>query len=127
MMSSLEDGELKSLQHNHHNKDENPAFPRQTRTKDDLMLPEHFEAIGSLEGPFGIYSRAFFVTTNGFMGIGPTKTKEGDQVAVLYGCPCPFVIQPLSSSGRYWFVEECYLYGIMDGLPMEKVQELVFE
>lgn len=85
-----------------------------------------------MNGPFGVYSRSFLVTTNGFMGLGPIRTAPGDQICILYGCPCPFIIRPLSTPGRYWLVGECYVYGLMsgeamEGLPAEKVQDLIFD
>lgn len=91
-----------------------------------------FLALGSLDSPFGVYSRSFFVTTGGFMGIGPIRTMTGDIICILLGCKCPFVIRPTETEGRYHFVGECYVYGLMcgeaiDGLDQERIKSFIFD
>lgn len=44
-----------------------------------------------LAGP--LLNRAFFITDNGGMGIGPKRIKEGDKIAFLYGASVPFVLR----------------------------------
>lgn len=38
----------------------------------------------------------FFITTTGFYGIGPTSIEVGDQLAIWFGAPVPFILQELA-------------------------------
>jgi hypothetical protein len=82
--------------------------------------------------------RAFFLTAQGRMGIGPSECKAGDRVAVLGGAGVPFVVRKrnfleynLDSRNRdgkvmfvndvslllntFTLVGESYVHGVMDG------------
>ncbi|KAK5010887.1 hypothetical protein LTR28_007123 [Elasticomyces elasticus] len=65
--------------------------------------------------------RAFFITTNGFIGIGPRGMLYGDVVAILRGGRVPMVLRaiPLKYGAymppRHSLVGECYVHGIMQG------------
>lgn len=85
-----------------------------------------------MNGPYGTFTRSFFVTTDGFMGLGPRYTVAGDEVCILYGTQCPLVIRPTNNKGRYLIVGECYVYGVMHGevlekLPESKIEEFIFD
>jgi hypothetical protein len=58
----------------------------------------------------------FFVTNEGYIGIGPPGTEHGDIVVILDGVRTPFVVRPLEK-GRPLFkvVGSCYLHGAMLG------------
>jgi hypothetical protein len=77
-------------------------------------------------------NRAFFITSNGSMGLGPSKTKPGDQVVILSGASVPALLrlseEPVlvpeisnaaastsRSIGRYQVIGEAYVHGIMGG------------
>ncbi|KAI1390137.1 heterokaryon incompatibility protein-domain-containing protein [Hypoxylon trugodes] len=61
--------------------------------------------------------RKFFVTTRGFMGIGPASMEPGDLVVVLLGAVVPFVARKTANEQdrTYILIGECYVHGIMDG------------
>lgn len=44
--------------------------------------------------------RAFFVTKQGYMGLGPPETRVGDKVCVLLGARVPFVLRPSGGKVR---------------------------
>ncbi|MCJ1393384.1 hypothetical protein MMC18_006257 [Xylographa bjoerkii] len=51
----------------------------------------------------GIESRRFFITINGFMGLGPPESSVGDQILLLDGGSWPFLLRaslPPSTDGR---------------------------
>lgn len=79
-----------------------------------------------------------------FLGLAPSKAKEGDLICILYGCSVPVVLRrmcgeasedipiyptrgtttnedivPRVSSNKndhyYKFIGECYIHGMMDG------------
>jgi hypothetical protein len=53
------------------------------------------------------------------VGLGPSKTKEGDVIAILYGCSVPVILRPVHDHSKdqqyYEFVGEAYIHGKMDG------------
>lgn len=60
--------------------------------------------------------RRFFVTADRYMGLAPEEAREGDRVAIAYGCSTPVLIRGISGLEANWrLVGECYVYGLMDG------------
>ncbi|KAF1829547.1 hypothetical protein BDW02DRAFT_509686, partial [Decorospora gaudefroyi] len=68
-------------------------------------------------------NHAFFITKNGYMGMGPPHVQAGDQVWVLYGGHVPFVMRralanPSGADSDYHgldLVGDAYVHGVMDG------------
>ncbi|KAF8857796.1 hypothetical protein BDZ45DRAFT_674423 [Acephala macrosclerotiorum] len=66
--------------------------------------------------------RRFFITENGYMGLG--RPEVGDEVWVLFGGDTPFVLRPSTSDpGCHLLVGDCYVHGLMDGEAMVDVEE----
>ncbi|KAJ4318481.1 hypothetical protein N0V84_006806 [Fusarium piperis] len=64
----------------------------------------------------GCISRRFFITSGGFMGIGPEAMKEGDVVVVLFGLTLPFLLRRTQENvDKFLVVGPCYVHGIMEG------------
>ncbi|KAI1375136.1 HET-domain-containing protein [Hypoxylon crocopeplum] len=72
-----------------------------------------------------------FLTDSGAVGIGPAKTRRGDQVHVLPGSNFPYILRPkaaplIGANGlivdSYIVVGDCYLHGIMDGEAMRDMK-----
>ncbi|KAI1142678.1 heterokaryon incompatibility protein-domain-containing protein [Hypoxylon sp. FL0543] len=61
--------------------------------------------------------RKFFLTTGGFMGIGPASMRPDDLVVVILGVTVPFIVRKTGTqeSPSYILIGECYVNGIMDG------------
>ncbi|MCJ1448216.1 MAG: hypothetical protein MMC23_008730 [Stictis urceolatum] len=57
--------------------------------------------------------RRFFVTRHGRIGIGPSDTEPGDKLCVIFYCPTPYLLRPVSN--RYRLVGETYVHGLMYG------------
>ena len=77
-------------------------------------------------------SRRFFLTSAGYMGIGPKTTVEGDSVYVFMGSRVPFIVRgdgPVAAfengdASTYigasvengsQLIGDCFVYGLMDG------------
>lgn len=61
-------------------------------------------------------SRRLFLTSSGFMGIGPPWMREGDRIAVAFGLIMPVVLRPSQADANtYILIGPCYVQGIMDG------------
>jgi hypothetical protein len=71
------------------------------------------------------FLRRFFITEQGYFGLGPSSTCPGDEVKVFLGGRVPFVIRPAApkngllplpcTGSVYTLVGDCFLQGIMDG------------
>jgi hypothetical protein len=77
--------------------------------------------------------RKFFLTTKGYMGLGPKELKEGDEVAVLVGGHTPFVLrgageqnigEEIGEKQCYTLIGDCYVHGIMEGQAFEDIKAI---
>ena len=59
--------------------------------------------------------RAMFITSKGFIGLGPWNAQERDLVSVLFGGCTPFLSRQVAGKEKYILVGETYVYGIMGG------------
>jgi hypothetical protein len=59
-------------------------------------------------------NRKYFVSKQGYLGLGPLGSKAGDLVVILFGLDMPFVLRPVDG-GQYRIIGETYLHGVMDG------------
>lgn len=59
--------------------------------------------------------RALLRTDNGYLSLGPRRSRVGDQVWVVEQARVPFVLRPIPDTGYYELVGECYVHGIMNG------------
>ena len=65
-----------------------------------------------------ILGRTFFVTRQGFIGLGPYGMRPGDEISVMLGSDIPFLVRKKGESlngPEYELLGECYLHGIMFG------------
>jgi hypothetical protein len=61
--------------------------------------------------------RCIYRTTEGYLGVGPTSTKEGDEVWLVEGALVPFIMRPAGETDEraLTLVGETYLHGFMHG------------
>jgi hypothetical protein len=64
------------------------------------------------------FGRRLFVTSRGFMGLGPPAAQVGDQVCLLLGGQVLYVLRD-REDGHSEFIGECYVHGMMDGQACE--------
>jgi hypothetical protein len=70
------------------------------------------------------YARKAFMTSQGYIGLGPGYLAKGDVVCILFGGTVPFILRAQQSDyGGYRVVGEAYVHGIMDGEYMERNPE----
>ena len=69
------------------------------------------------------HDRRFFVSSQGYLGIGPSIMEPGDKLCVLFGGSTPYVIRPTSDPNEFLFLGECYTYGLMDGEAIKLWEE----
>lgn len=74
--------------------------------------------------------RRFFRTKTGYIGVGPSRMEEGDQICVLFGGKTPFILRrenpeakvQAKSAEKWIFVGDAYVHGIMDGEAMKRME-----
>jgi hypothetical protein len=57
--------------------------------------------------------RRFFCTKSGRIGLGPSDTRIGDNLVVIFYCPTPYLLR--QSNPNWHFVGETYVHGLMYG------------
>ncbi|KAF5601394.1 heterokaryon incompatibility protein [Fusarium pseudoanthophilum] len=61
-----------------------------------------------------MHTRRVFMTSTGFVGVGPLDMQPGDEVCVLLGGKVPYLMRPQGNKS-YTLVGEAYVHGIMHG------------
>jgi hypothetical protein len=64
--------------------------------------------------------RSFFISSKGYMGLGPLGTQTGDEICVLLGCNQPLLIRRVGD--RHLVVGRCYVYGMMYGEMIDELE-----
>jgi hypothetical protein len=86
--------------------------------------------------------RTFFITSSGYIGLGPAKLRVGDHLYLLLGARTPFILReagvrnvPIISSqpgvghtkrNCFEVVGDCYTHGLMDGEAMHEWRKLMY-
>lgn len=67
------------------------------QNRDSPIPRERLVAMGHIENRFrdNTSNRSFFVTEQGYFGLGPAEMQRGDQVVILSGARVPFVLREL--------------------------------
>jgi len=97
-----------------------PGNPEYVSTARDLMMlsrpAERMQRCSNFMKTVEISNPLnFFITGNGYVGIGPRCMKAGDKVCVLFGGSTPYVIRPTSITDEYLYLGPAYVHEIMDG------------
>jgi len=71
-----------------------------------------------------VVNRNFYITENGYIGLGEVGMEVGDLVYVLFGGKMPFVLRAQAGrAGCYSYIGHTYLHGFMDGEALKRGQE----
>ena len=63
-------------------------------------------------------NHALFITSQGYLGLGPALTEVGDSVVILGGSQTPFLLRQIGLDGvakEFCILGDCYLHGFMYG------------
>ena len=63
-------------------------------------------------------NHALFITSQGYLGLGPALTEVGDSIVIFEGSQTPFVLRKIGLAGvaKYFgILGDCYLHGFMYG------------
>ncbi|RYP26982.1 hypothetical protein DL767_007845 [Monosporascus sp. MG133] len=100
----------------------------------ESQKPSRFtkEEVRTNAGVYGLamfpatYGRRLFITKKGYIGLGPTSTKPGDNVALLSGGRTAYIMRLRSKKApfTYEFLGESYVRGMMNGEGFSEEVEL---
>jgi Heterokaryon incompatibility protein (HET) len=79
----------------------------------DTRLHSYMTSMGDM------FKRRPFLSAQGYVGLAPSHAEVGDVIVIIYGAIVPFIVRDLGK-GRFNFVGEAYVHGIMDGEYVEK-------
>ena len=84
--------------------------------------------ISKTVGPI-IEDKIIFVMREGYLGLGQEGSQVGDVVCILSGSETPFMLRQSSppQEGRFQFLSECYVHGVMDGEVMNNQESIQLE
>lgn len=68
-------------------------------------------------------SRGFVVTSKGHIGVAAPTVRKGDLVCVIYGGNVPYLLRRIEDTGKFEYVGEVYIHGIMDGEALDLVRK----
>ncbi|KAJ4376490.1 hypothetical protein N0V83_001774 [Neocucurbitaria cava] len=60
-------------------------------------------------------SRRLMVTDRGYVGMAPCRARQGDVVAILFGCRIPLVLRRVDDQDAWQVIGEAYMDGWMNG------------
>jgi len=65
-----------------------------------------------------------FLSTQGYLGLSQEGFQVGDVVCIFLGGEVPFLLRESMSpnSGKFQFLSECYVHGVMDGEALGKLE-----
>ncbi|KIM93997.1 hypothetical protein OIDMADRAFT_149627 [Oidiodendron maius Zn] len=89
---------------------------------DRSHIPDPSDGRNSYPLTIATVSRTFFVSRQGYIGLVPEISKEGDIICVFAGADVPHVIRE-AGDRSYTFVGECYVHGLMNGEAMDLVRD----
>ena len=69
-----------------------------------------------------LYTRCFFTTASGFIGLGPFRARKSDLICTFDGGSVFYVLRPMDS--YYQYVGDAFIYNLMDG-DEQKIRERV--
>jgi len=86
----------------------------------------HSEAWNEVSKTIGdiIEYKDMFLTTQGYLGLSQEGFQVSDIVCIFLGGEVPFLLRESTSAsgGRFQFLSECYVHGVMDGEALSNLE-----
>lgn len=73
----------------------------------------HFDSI-ALDQFTRMLFRRMFLTEDGYIGVAPPQTREGDSIFLVKGSRVPLVMRP-HTDDKWQLIGDCYVHGVMHG------------
>ena len=75
-------------------------------------------------------NHAVFISSQGYLGLGPALTEVGDSVVIFGGSQTPFVMRKIGLAGvakDFYILGDCYLHGFMHGELLTEAHQAAVE
>jgi len=69
------------------------------------------------------FNRRLILTDDGYYGLAPQITKQGDVCCIIYGVGVPFILRKTEKEHHYKLVGESFILGIMEGQALENMEK----
>ena len=86
------------------------------KTDLEVLEPDSRPRPGAYSSVQSSIHQRFFVTENGFVGIGPPVASPGDSICILHSCRLPVLLR--RNESHHLHVGTCFVLGLMDGEGM---------
>lgn len=90
-----------------------PSYPMHRKNDSDFDKLDSF--LSRFHDTVRKKARRLMVTNEGIVGTAPCRAREGDVVAVLFGCSIPLVLRNRGEREAWQVIGEGYAHGYMDG------------
>ncbi|KAF2830070.1 hypothetical protein CC86DRAFT_403393 [Ophiobolus disseminans] len=90
-----------------------PSYPLRNGNDTDTQATDTF--LSRFHDTVRKKARRLMVTDKGYVGAAPCRAREGDLVAVLFGCSIPLVIRRRGERESWQVIGEAYTHGFMNG------------
>jgi Heterokaryon incompatibility protein (HET) len=68
------------------------------------------------------FNRRFILTDNGYYGLAPQITKQGDVCCIIYGVGIPFILRKTEKEHHYKLVGASFNLGMMEGQVLKNME-----
>lgn len=89
-----------------------PSYPLRPRSDSGSENPDSF--LSRFHDTVRKKARRLMVTSEGIVGMAPCRAREGDVLAIVFGCNIPLVLRNVGQSS-YQVIGEGYAHGFMNG------------
>jgi hypothetical protein len=90
-----------------------PSYPAQRHTDPDSDKFNTF--LSRFHDSIRKKARRLMITNEGCVGMAPCRAREGDVVAILFGCSIPLVLRRVPLKEVCQIIGEAYVHGYMNG------------
>ncbi|KAF2029049.1 hypothetical protein EK21DRAFT_90109 [Setomelanomma holmii] len=100
--------------------DRPPSYPIRQKNNVDSDAPHTY--LSRFHDTVRKKARRLLVTDGGYVGVAPCRAREGDLVAILYGCSIPLILRRTGDREAWQVIGEAYVHGFMNGEVAELIR-----
>jgi hypothetical protein len=87
-----------------------------SRSNSDSTMVSSIRFRQAMDATF--HNKRFFTTTDGRCGIGPQTIRDGDMVALIFGCNAPLILRPTSTPDHYKLSGSSFIFDLVYNTTM---------
>ena len=102
-----------------------PSYPLQRYTPPDFDQFNTF--LSRFHDSIRKKARRLMITDGGCVGMVPCRARQGDAVAILFGCSIPLILRKVPLREAWQIIGEAYVHGNMNGEVAELIKDGILE